>query len=48
MKLTNAGISNREEWIQKGYRLPEFDRKAVSKATKKSTVLGSFWKREHL
>ena len=36
MKLTNAGISNREEWIQKGYRLPEFDRKAVSKATKKA------------
>ena len=36
MKLTNAGISNREEWIQKGYRLPEFDRKAVSEATKKA------------
>lgn len=34
MKLNEEGLQNRSEWIGKGYRLPEFDRKAVAKKTK--------------
>ena len=36
MKLSAQGIANREEWIRKGYKLPEFDRTAVAEATKKA------------
>ena len=36
MKLNAQGIANREEWISKGYKLPEFDRGAMIEATKKA------------
>lgn len=39
MKLDEKGIENRAQWEQAGYRLPEFDRKAVTKATKENP----FW-----
>ncbi len=31
--LTQTGIENRKEWEEKGYRLPQFDRKEMEKAT---------------
>jgi len=34
MILTKQGLSDRSEWLNKGYLLPEFDREAVMKATK--------------
>ena len=34
MKLSNAGISNAQEWIEKGYHLPQYDRAAMIEATK--------------
>ncbi len=34
MRLDRAGLNNTKEWSDKGYRLPEFDREAVIKATK--------------
>lgn len=39
MQLSEAGLKNREEWISKGYRLPEFDRETVMAATKENP----FW-----
>ena len=36
MKLNAQGIANREEWISKGYKLPEFDRETMIEATKKA------------
>ncbi len=38
MKLSAEGIKNREEWINRGYALPEFDREAAAAATKKDPV----------
>ena len=34
MKLSNAGISNAQEWVEKGYHLPQYDRAAMIEATK--------------
>ncbi len=39
MKLTKQGIKNKDEWIAKGYKMPEFDTDAVENATKKAP----FW-----
>ena len=39
MKLDKTGLMQREEWVKKGYRLPEFDRETVIKATKEKP----FW-----
>ncbi len=33
MKLSNEGLKNREEWISKGYALPEFDREEMVRET---------------
>ncbi len=39
MKLTRNGLENKAVWQDKGYRLPEFDRDTVTKATKENP----FW-----
>ena len=39
MKISEAGLQNRQEWEHKGYKLPQFDREAVKKATKENP----FW-----
>ena len=39
MKLSNAGLKDREAWLNAGYKLPEYDREAVTKATKENP----FW-----
>ena len=39
MELSNIGLQNREEWETKGYKLPQFDRAAVTAATKENP----FW-----
>ena len=39
MKLNHAEISNKAKWEEKGYRLPQYDREAVVKATKENP----FW-----
>ena len=39
MKLNAQGLANRREWEEKGYALPQFDRGAVTKATKENP----FW-----
>lgn len=39
MRLNEVGLQNKEEWILKGYELPQFDRKAVTEATKENP----FW-----
>lgn len=39
MKLNEQGLRNRKEWEEKGYNLPQFDRVAVTKATKENP----FW-----
>ncbi len=39
MKLSNAGLQDREAWVNAGYKLPEYDREAVTKATKENP----FW-----
>lgn len=39
MKLNSTGLKNRTEWEEKGYRLPLFDREAVSSNTRKAP----FW-----
>lgn len=39
MKISEAGLQNRREWEHKGYKLPQFDREAVKKATKENP----FW-----
>ena len=33
MELSTLGLQNRAEWEAKGYKLPKFDREAVTKAT---------------
>ena len=39
MKLTNAGLKDRASWEAAGYKLPQYDREAVTKATKENP----FW-----
>lgn len=39
MKLSEAGLKNKEAWIEAGYRLPAYDREAVTKKTKEAP----FW-----
>lgn len=39
MTLNEKGLENRAEWKEKGYELPEFDRKKVLAATKEAP----FW-----
>ena len=39
MRLNEQGLQNRKEWEEKGYVLPQFDREAVTKATKENP----FW-----
>ena len=39
MKLTHAEICNKAQWEEKGYRLPQYDREKVMKATKENP----FW-----
>ncbi|MCM1258916.1 MAG: mannitol dehydrogenase family protein [Roseburia sp.] len=39
MKLSEAGLKEKEQWKKAGYHLPEFDRDAVTKATKENP----FW-----
>lgn len=36
LELNNKGILNREEWEEKGFVLPKFDRQAVTDATKEN------------
>ena len=36
MKLSNAGLSQREAWLEKGYSLPEYDRMTVREKTIKN------------
>lgn len=38
MKLCSEGLKNRQEWIARGYRLPEFDREAVRAKTEEAPV----------
>ena len=38
MKLSTEGLQNREEWISKGYHLPEYDRAAMIEETIKNPV----------
>jgi fructuronate reductase len=39
MKLSEQGLKNKEQWEQAGYQLPQFDREAVTAATKENP----FW-----
>ncbi len=39
MKLNARGLADRKQWEEKGYSLPQFDREAVTKATKENP----FW-----
>lgn len=39
MQLNETGLKNRNEWTQKGYQLPSFDRQAAISATKENP----FW-----
>ena len=39
MKLNAKGLADRKQWEEKGYALPQFDREAVTKATKENP----FW-----
>ena len=39
MKLTNAGLQDKEAWLDAGYKLPEYDRETVAKKTKENP----FW-----
>lgn len=38
MKLNNEGLANKQEWLDAGYRLPEFDRGAMIAKTKENPV----------
>ena len=38
MRLNNEGIKNKEEWVQKGYELPVFDRAQMHLDTQNSPV----------
>ncbi len=44
MKLSKAGLENRAQWEAAGYALPEFDREAVTAATKEAPLWNPvFW-----
>ena len=36
MEFNKKGLENRNEWLEKGYRLPEFDREEVTRKTKEN------------
>ena len=38
MRLNNEGLKNSQEWLNKGYILPKFDRDEMVKNTKNSPV----------
>ena len=38
MELNEKGLSSKEEWLEKGYRLPEYDRAAMIDKTKKNPL----------
>ncbi len=38
MKLDNEGLRNQQEWLEKGYELPRFDREKMIENTKKAPV----------
>ena len=38
MELNEKGLRERKWWTERGYRLPEFDRKAVREATGREPV----------
>ena len=38
MKLDNEGLRNQQEWLEKGYELPSFDREKMIENTKKAPV----------
>lgn len=38
MELNEKGLRERKWWTERGYKLPEFDRKAVREATGRGTV----------
>ena len=38
MELNEAGLRERTWWTKRGYKLPEFDRKAVREATGRGPV----------
>ena len=39
MELSRVGLQNTTEWEAKGYKLPQFDREAVTASTKENP----FW-----
>lgn len=39
MRLNESGLKNQEQWLQRGYRLPAFDREKVRSATRENP----FW-----
>ena len=43
MKLTLQGISERTQWEEKGYQLPQYDINKMKKGNKRGTILDSFW-----
>lgn len=47
MELNEKGLRERKWWTERGYKLPEFDRKAVREATGAGTGLGPFWCRKY-
>ena len=38
MILNEAGLKEKQQWIEKGYALPEFDREQVKAATAEAPV----------
>ena len=36
MQLSKAGLADRKQWEEKGYRLPQFDREQMVAATKEA------------
>ncbi|MBP5249253.1 MAG: mannitol dehydrogenase family protein [Lachnospiraceae bacterium] len=38
MKLDNEGLKKQEEWLERGYELPRFDREKMTEKTKKEPV----------
>lgn len=47
MKLTMAGIKDREAWEKAGIQLPGYDVEEVSEKGEKSTALGTFRNRQY-
>ena len=38
MELSKLGLQNKADWEAKGYKLPQFDREAVTAATKENPL----------